>query len=142
VFICVHLWLIPSAEIAELQCGGFAVSAGENSLRLGIAAIASRLENGTLKVLAGACPNLLREASLYRYTEDPTDRRSETPVDAHNHALAALRYLVCMIDYRQMARLKGKIDAGEAATGEAGKAKKPEQKWLSVRNEFLWRRIM
>jgi hypothetical protein len=49
------------AEIDELKCGGFAVSAGENALRLGIAAVACRLEYGTLKVLAGACPNLLRE---------------------------------------------------------------------------------
>src|SRR6266852_5305930 len=102
-----------AAEIAELACGGFAVSAGENALRLGITAVAARLENGTLKVLAGACPNLLREASLYRYSENPTDRRSETPVDAHNHALAALRYMVCMIDAHQMARMKGKGGAGE-----------------------------
>ena len=125
----------------SLACGGFAVSAGENALRLGITAVAARLENGTLKVLAGACPNLLREASLYRYSEDPTDRRSETPVDAHNHALAALRYMVCMIDAHQMARMKGKSGAGEPAAGEAGKAKKREENWLSVRNEFLWRRV-
>ena len=62
-----------AAEIAELRCAGFAVSAGDNSLRLGIAAVAARLDNGTLKVLAGACPSLLREASLYRYSDDPAD---------------------------------------------------------------------
>jgi hypothetical protein len=99
------------------------------------------LDNGTLKVLAGACPQLLREASLYRYNEDPTDRRSETPLDAHNHALAALRYLVSKLDARQMARLAGKIPAAEPAAEETAKPEKPERKWLSVRNEFLWRRI-
>jgi hypothetical protein len=92
-------------------------------------------------VLAGACPNLLREASLYRYSEDPTDCRSETPVDAHNHALAALRYMVCMIDAHQMARLKGKSGTVETAAEEAGKGKKEEQKWLRLRNEALWTRI-
>src|SRR5262249_60555173 len=53
--------------------------------------------------------------SLYRYSDDRTDRRSETPVDEHNHALAALRYLVSAIDARQMARMKGKCAASENA---------------------------
>jgi hypothetical protein len=130
-----------AAEIAELRCAGFSVSAGDNSLRLGIAAVASRLDNGTLKVLAGACPQLLGEASRYRYNEDPTDRRSETPLDAHNHALAALRYLVSKLDARQMARLAGKKAVAEAAVEDTPKPEKPERKWLSVRNESLWRRI-
>jgi hypothetical protein len=60
------------------------------------------LETDRLKIVAGACPNLLREASLYRYSDDRTDRRPETPLDEHNHALDALRYLVSMIDHRQM----------------------------------------
>jgi hypothetical protein len=130
-----------AAEIAELRCAGFSVSAGDNSLRLGIAAVASRIDNGTLKVLAGACPQLLGEASRYRYNEDPTDRRSETPLDAHNHALAALRYLVTKLDARQMARLAGKKPAAEPAAEDTPKPEKPDRKWLSVRNEALWRRI-
>jgi hypothetical protein len=48
--------------------------------------------------LPGACPNLLAEAQLYRYSEDATDKRAETPVDDNNHALAALRYLVTKLD--------------------------------------------
>jgi hypothetical protein len=52
---------------------------------------AARLKSGTLRAVQGACPNLLREAALYCYSDDPTDRRSETPLDEHNHALAALR---------------------------------------------------
>src|SRR5262249_27258269 len=128
-------------EIAELKWRGFAARPGENAPRLGIAAVASRLDNGTLKVLAGACPNLLREASLYRYSDDPTDRRSETPVDAHNHALAALRYLVSKLDARQMARLAGKKRGGETGGEDAEKQERREKKWLSVWNEALWRRI-
>ena len=128
------------AEIDELNCGGFVVSAGENALRLGIAAVAARLENGTLKVLAGACPNLLREASLYRYSHDPLDRRSETPVDAHNHALAALRYMVAKIDAHQLARLAKKAP-GQPAVETEDQLKKRQKQYLSYGNEDLWTRI-
>jgi hypothetical protein len=93
------------------------------------------LETDCLKIIAGACPNLLREASLYRYSDERTDHRSETPVDEHNHALDALRYMVSKIDQRQMARFMGKGGAGEAVVDEAAKAKK--EKWLSYRNERL-----
>jgi hypothetical protein len=100
------------------------------------------LETGRLKIIAGACPNLLREASLYRYSDDRADRLSETPMDEHNHALAALRYLVSKIDQRQMARFMGKGGVGEAVAEEAAKAKNREEKWLSVRNEAFWTRII
>jgi hypothetical protein len=39
-------------------------------------AVRARLDNGTLRLARGACPNLLAEAQLYRY--DP-DSRSEDP---------------------------------------------------------------
>jgi len=107
-----------------------------------IAAVTARLESDRLRVVAGACPNLLHEAAVYRYSEDRTERRSETPLDEHNHALAALRYLVSAIDARQMARLKAKGDRAEQPPDEAAKAKKPERKWLSVHNESLWTRIL
>ena len=98
------------------------------------------MENGTLKVLAGACPNLLREASLYRYSDDPLDRRSETPVDAHNHALAALRYMVAKIDAHQLARLAKKAP-GQPAVETEDQLKKRQKKYLSYGNEDLWTRI-
>jgi hypothetical protein len=130
-----------ASDIDELNYAGFVVSAGINDIRPGIAAVTARLETDRLKIVAGACPNLLREAALYRYSDDRTDRRSETPVDEHNHALDALRYLVSMIDHGQMARFKGKGGAAEAATGEAEKAKKRQKNWLRYRNEALWTRI-
>jgi len=64
-------------------------------------AVRARLENGTLKVLKGRCPNLLREAGLYRWGNE-----GENPVDANNHALAALRYLIASLDERTLARRK------------------------------------
>ncbi len=85
-------------EIATLRQMGLVIRRGANDLRSGIAAVRSRLEAGKLKVAAGACPNLLIEAKLYRYPDRADRGDPETPVDEHNHALAALRYLVTRLD--------------------------------------------
>jgi len=85
-------------ERSELRCAGFEVRKGDNALRSGIAAVSARIEDGTLRVVEGCCRNLLAEAELYRYSDEEDDRLAETPKDDHNHALAALRYLVSKID--------------------------------------------
>jgi hypothetical protein len=85
-------------ERCELRWAGFAVREGGNAIRPGIAAVSARLEGGTLRVVAGACPNLLAEARLYRYGEGGRAGAGEAPVDEHNHALGALRYLVSGLD--------------------------------------------
>jgi hypothetical protein len=94
-------------EIEELRAAGLVVRAGDNDLRPGIAAVTARLRTGRLRIHRPACPHLIREAGLYRY---PTAREAgaggETPIDDHNHALAALRYLVAGLDTRFMARLR------------------------------------
>jgi hypothetical protein len=92
-----------ATERCELVCAGFAVREGSNALRPGIAAVSARLENGTLRVLQGRCPNLVYEAGLYRYSDAVGERQAEVPVDEHNHALAALRYLISKLDERRMA---------------------------------------
>jgi hypothetical protein len=100
------MWYVDPAganESAELRCAGFMVRPGNNALRPGIAAVTARLQSGRLRVLAGRCPNLLAEAGLYRWGETATESRAESPVDEHNHALAALRYLISRLDARHMA---------------------------------------
>ncbi|MCI0640710.1 MAG: hypothetical protein L0Y72_20010 [Gemmataceae bacterium] len=92
-----------ATEIEELIRANCVVRKGINALRAGIAAVSARLQNGTLKVLKGRCPNLLAEAGLYRYGTRPTEAKGEEPVDAHNHALAALRYLISTVDRGRMA---------------------------------------
>jgi hypothetical protein len=127
-----------ASEISELRCAGLAISAGNNSLRLGIEAVASRLQNGTLRILPGRCPNLLAEAGLYRYSTEETDRRSETPVDDHNHALAALRYLVSKLDSHRMARVAKSTPTEETPSTQTAPVPVKPRKWLSVYNDFLW----
>ena len=132
-----------ATERRELICAGFPVRKGDNSLRPGIAAVSARLQAGTLRVVQGCCPNLLAEAALYRYDDGRTERRSETPVDEDNHALAALRYLISRIDARQMARLRKGRGAEDAAPGDPPPPGQPPPRkkprpWLRYDNEELW----
>jgi hypothetical protein len=88
-------------ERVELLTAGLKVQKGLNPIRPGVMAVSARLESGRLRVVAGSCPKLLWEASLYRY---PEGGGSEVPEDDHNHAVGALRYLVSRLDERRMAR--------------------------------------
>ncbi len=100
-------------EIQELRTAGLAVRAGDSgpgAIRFGIAAVAARIATGRLRVHPTACPNLLREAQRYHYGEHGD---GENPVDADNHALAALRYLVARIDERYIARMRRRKEEDE-----------------------------
>jgi hypothetical protein len=99
------------------------------------------LQSGRLKVVAGACPNLLAEAELYRYSEDATDKRAETPVDENNHALAALRYLVTTLDEGRAVRARPAETPEEKARKKEERDRQRQREWLSVRNEALWTRL-
>ncbi len=118
-------------EIAELTRAGFTVRRGDNALRTGIAAVSARLQAGTLRVVEGRCPNLLAEAGLYRYSDTPTERRAEVPVDEHNHALAALRYLVSRLDARKLGKRPEEIDPPKAPC----LAKKI---WAEMNDDAFW----
>ncbi|OAI47173.1 hypothetical protein AYO44_09985 [Planctomycetaceae bacterium SCGC AG-212-F19] len=72
----------------------------------------------------------LREATLYRW--DRTEGDSESPADEHNHALAALHYLVSRMDEPTLGRPSGVRQPAP---------KRQETPWLSLRNEPLWRRV-
>ncbi len=136
---------VGARERCELRCAGLTVRTGDNDLRPGIAAVRARLEDGGLKVLAGACPHLVAEASLYRYDAEGRGR-SEAPVKDHDHALDALRYLVSRLDARRLARLRRRPadpdpdPATPAAPSPADAPKRRPNAWLSYRNEALWTR--
>jgi hypothetical protein len=125
-------------EIKELVSAGFTVRKADNDVTPGIQAVRARLEEGTLKVLAGCCPNLLAESTLYCY--DPDSRgRSEKPLKENDHAMDALRYLVSQIDDRRMARnRKSNPPADPGQASDSTLPSKPKRKWLSLYNEALW----
>jgi hypothetical protein len=130
-------------EIAELRCGGFVVLKGDNALRAGIAAVTARIQTGRLKVLAERCPHLVAEARLYRYpSHSERGVEGENPIDEHNHALAALRYLVSRLDHRFMVRCRrGANDgqpSGEGMEAHVDDTPQKQRRWLSPHNEALW----
>lgn len=105
----VSIWYADPAganEISAMRSAGLVVRRGTNAIRPGIAAVSARLQTGRLRILRPACPNLIREAGLYRYPSDDEANAGENPVDADNHALAALRYLVAGLDARFLARFR------------------------------------
>lgn len=89
-----------AGEIAELRCAGFLVNKAKNAVGPGIAAVQARIHNGTLRILKGACPDLVHEAELYCYSQAP-GQHGEQPVPEYDHALDALRYLVSRLDDRR-----------------------------------------
>ncbi len=92
-------------EIDDLIRANFRVRRADNAVRPGIAAVSARLEEGTLRILEGRCPNLLHEAGLCRYgSGSDDDCGDEIPIAEHNHALDALRYLIMDLDSRKLAR--------------------------------------
>jgi hypothetical protein len=126
-------------ERSELRLADFKVCKGDNSLRPGLARVSARLDAGTLKVVEGTCPNLLAEAALYRYSDEPVEHRAEVPVDEHNHALSALRYLLSRLDARRMsARPSADLTTDADDTLPQPRRKDP---WLRLDNEELWTRI-
>jgi hypothetical protein len=73
------------------------------------------LRTGRLRVHATACPELVRESRLYRYpSEQERALVGENPVDEHNHALGALRYLISRLDAHRLAKLRPNQPAEEA----------------------------
>src|SRR5262249_55602804 len=102
---------------------------GFNDIRLGIAAVTARIREGRLKVLRPRCPELVKEATLYRYpTETERAVVGENPVDAYNHALGALRYLIAQLDHTYLVRLR----KGGAASGEAPRPEDDGDLWTDL----------
>jgi hypothetical protein len=144
-----------ATEIAELRAAGLKLMRGDNDIRLGIAAVTARIKTGRLIVSRSGCPNLIAEARLYRYPSS-SERAvtGEQPIDEHNHALGALRYLVSRLDARFIARLR-KLTTGRDTPEGAGEEPldqqpqedrpqtqdKPKQSWVDRwNNPDLWRR--
>jgi len=134
-------------EREELRAAGLVVRQGDNDIRSGISAVNARLRTGRLKVCEPTCPNLVREARLYRYPT-PVEKANlgENPIDADNHALAALRYLISRLDERFIARLRRKTPGAgseeplvpDKQAEQPPPTRKKERPWLRLDNEELW----
>jgi hypothetical protein len=112
-----------ATEMSEFRAAGHTVRKGYNDIRLGIAAVAARVRTGRLRVNPTRCPNLCSEAKLYRYpSEAERVVLGEKPVDEHNHALGALRYLISRLDARFIAKLRKVAGSEERIETESQQA--------------------
>ncbi len=67
---------------------------GNGSIEAGIQKVRELFISGKLKINK-RCINLISELEMYSYDEPSSDRnQKETPIDAYNHGLDALRYVV------------------------------------------------
>jgi hypothetical protein len=96
-------------EIHEFLRCGFKVCKGINARAHGIGLVSARLQNRTLKVLESRCPNLLKEAELYRYVPPAEGQHQEAALHGPDHAMDALRYLISRTDEGMLAKLVRRI---------------------------------
>jgi len=84
--------------IAELNRHGCVATGADNDILVGIGRHYELVKTRRYRVFRGACPHLLDELSMYHYPE-PQDLKPDQnpkepkPVDQHNHAADAMRYV-------------------------------------------------
>lgn len=69
---------------------------GNNNIEAGIAKVYTYLSLNRLKIFSN-CINTIKEGRAYKYKDNELDQqknRGEKPVDANNHAMDALRYML------------------------------------------------
>ena len=109
-----------------------AVANKVKQIQTGIAMVEQRVNSGRLEVW-DSCTAVVREASEYEYAKDSTGVQTTVPEDANNHAMDALRYLVCGVDYGQPPAEPKQMDERTAMQAErvaAGRLALPDPEIL------------
>jgi hypothetical protein len=128
------------ADIQVLKHAGLTVRKGKADVVHGIAMVQARIRTGTLRIVEGACPNLISEAGLYRWDDTRGEGRSEKPKDGYDHALDALRYLISRLDEHRPPEPATPFPT-EGGPKDAPPQPPPQKKrdgWLRYDNEALW----
>jgi PBSX family phage terminase large subunit len=81
--------------IEKFSNAGLDARKANNAINPGIAEVTRMVDSGLFKVDFNRCPSAVREFELYRYDEDDFGNvLKNRPIDADNHAMDAVRYLV------------------------------------------------
>jgi hypothetical protein len=115
-----------SAGVTLLRRAGLKVLTTNAAVRTGNAAVQARTRTGMLRIVEGACPNLLHEAGRYRWDDCSPNKRSEEPAEDHDYGLKALRHIVVGIDKHR-----------PPAPSLPAPVKKPNR-WCNYKNDVLW----
>jgi phage terminase large subunit len=93
----VTYWCDPSRPeyLQEFRTYGLDARKGKNEITPGVSAVNRLIEKDLFKMDFNACPETQREFEVYHYPEDDQGKvLKDKPVDADNHCLDALRYMV------------------------------------------------
>jgi hypothetical protein len=125
-------------DIAELQLADHVVvpcvHRGPKPIKSGIDRVSERIRAGKLRV-SSACGDLITEAGLYCYDEK---KRSEEPIDADNHALDALRYMIVGIDRHRAIPYTPPDRSDEVAWAEALARRQLEEAYHDLDADHWW----
>ncbi len=135
----IHWWADPAGadQVGEMRLAGHHITScvhkGSKPLETGIGLVTERIRTGRLKI-KGTLGHLIDESGKYHY-----DGQTEKPVDADNHLLGALRYMVVGIDRRRSVK-----DAPPPEDPEVERLRAEEERrrrseeWQSVENPYMW----
>lgn len=94
-----HIYADPEdpEKIQQFNRAGMRTIPANNDWEKGRNIVNIALNTNKYKIVRKRCPNTLKEFELYHYPE-PDDERAitEKPVDANNHALSGVRYIMVM----------------------------------------------
>jgi len=125
-------------QIAEMRRAGFrivpCVHKGTKPLMSGIDQVSERIRTGRLRV-SDRCVNLIEESLNYAY--DP-DKTKEEPIDAFNHALGALRYMIVGMDRGRAVQAKDPATEVNREREEEAARKEAEAEWARPDNPAFW----
>jgi PBSX family phage terminase large subunit len=82
-------------KIAQFNRAGLRTIPAINDWEKGHSAVTEVLRNKRFQIIRGKCPNTLDEFESHHYPEGDEGREiKEKPVDANNHALSGVRYVI------------------------------------------------
>lgn len=91
----IRRWMDPSAAQASADLASLGINSfpAKNDIQAGINAVSRCIEEGRL-FISRNCVRTLGEIGMYSYPDKGSKNKGEVPVDAWNHAMDALRYVI------------------------------------------------
>lgn len=92
---CIRRWMDPSAAQAQADLAALGINTypAKNDIQAGINAVSRCFEENRL-FISRTCVATLKEIGQYAYPDKGSKNKGEVPIDAWNHAMDALRYIV------------------------------------------------
>jgi PBSX family phage terminase large subunit len=93
--LCIRRWMDPSAAQASADLAALGVNTypAKNDIQAGINSVSRCFETDRLFITRN-CVNTLKEIGIYSYPDKGSKNKGEVPIDANNHTMDSLRYII------------------------------------------------